>query len=106
MAINKTSTKSISQSNPIQVWVWRASKEIAKRKYGYWVNDTLDDSAEDWLETAQHREGSWWVHWNEWLNGFADGSKVEPYPLGNADYPVLYSAPGEYVKQVLPIQEA
>ncbi len=77
-----------------------------KRKYGYWVNDTLDDSAEDWLETAQHREGSWWVHWNEWLNGFADGSKVEPYPLGNADYPVLYSAPGEYVKQVLPIQEA
>jgi polyhydroxyalkanoate synthase len=77
----------------------------AKGKYGYWVNDSLDDSADEWLSNAKHSEGSWWTHWNQWLLGFNPQEQVEPYNIGNDDFPVIAVAPGEYVKQVLPVVE-
>ncbi len=77
----------------------------AKGKYGYWVNDSLDDSADEWLSNAKHNEGSWWTHWNQWLLGFNPQERVEPYNIGNDDFPVIAAAPGEYVKQVLPVVE-
>lgn len=77
----------------------------AKGKYGYWVNDSLDDSADEWLSNAKHSEGSWWTHWNQWLLGFNPQEQVEPYHIGNDDFPVIAAAPGEYVKQVLPVVE-
>ncbi|WP_159652646.1 class I poly(R)-hydroxyalkanoic acid synthase [Vibrio atypicus] len=77
----------------------------AKGKYGYWTNDNLDDSADEWLSNADHSEGSWWTHWDQWLLGFNPDERVEPYRVGNDDFPVLCPAPGEYVKQVLPIKE-
>ncbi len=77
----------------------------AKGKYGYWVNDSLDDSADEWLSNAKHSEGSWWTHWNQWLLGFNPQEQVEPYNIGNDDFPVISAAPGEYVKQVLPVVE-
>ncbi|NOI13691.1 class I poly(R)-hydroxyalkanoic acid synthase [Vibrio hepatarius] len=77
----------------------------AKGKYGYWVNDSLDDSADEWLSNAKHSEGSWWTHWNQWLLGFNPQEQVEPYNIGNDDFPVIATAPGEYVKQVLPVVE-
>ncbi len=77
----------------------------AKGKYGYWVNDSLDDSADEWLSNAKHNEGSWWTHWNQWLLGFNPQEQVEPYNIGNDDFPVIAAAPGEYVKQVLPVVE-
>ncbi len=42
----------------------------AKGKYGYWLNDNLDDSADEWMANAERKDGSWWVHWHEWLMGF------------------------------------
>ncbi len=77
----------------------------AKGKYGYWVNYSLDDSADEWLSNAKHSEGSWWTHWNQWLLGFNPQEQVEPYNIGNDDFPVIAAAPGEYVKQVLPVVE-
>ncbi len=77
----------------------------AKGKYGYWVNDSLDDSADEWLSNAKHSEGSWWTHWNQWLLSFNPQEQVEPYNIGNDDFPVIAAAPGEYVKQVLPVVE-
>lgn len=76
----------------------------AKGKYGYWVNDSLDDNADEWLANAKHTEGSWWTHWNQWLLGFNPEEQVEPFSVGNAEFPVLAPAPGNYVKQVLPIE--
>lgn len=76
----------------------------AKGKYGYWTNDNLDDSADEWYSNAQHTEGSWWTHWNQWLLSFNPEEQVEPFPIGNEDFPVIDAAPGQYVKQVLPIQ--
>lgn len=74
-----------------------------KKKYGFWLNDNLDDSADDWLSNATHNEGSWWTHWNQWLQGFEAGERVEPFNQGSELYPVIGQAPGNYVKQVLPI---
>ncbi|KGY08880.1 class I poly(R)-hydroxyalkanoic acid synthase [Vibrio sinaloensis] len=76
----------------------------AKGKYGYWTNDNLDDNADEWYSNAQHTEGSWWTHWNQWLLSFNPEEQVEPFPIGNEDFPVIDAAPGQYVKQVLPIQ--
>ncbi|KKD61993.1 poly(3-hydroxyalkanoate) synthetase [Grimontia sp. AD028] len=76
----------------------------AKGKYGYWVNDELSESAEEWFESAEHTAGSWWTHWDEWLSAYNPKEKIEPYAQGSENFPVLGVAPGNYVKQVLPIQ--
>ena len=74
-----------------------------KKKYGYWLNDNLDDSADEWLNNASHNEGSWWTHWDQWLQGFEADEKIEPLNQGSELHPVIGKAPGNYVKQVLPI---
>ncbi|MDH5975229.1 class I poly(R)-hydroxyalkanoic acid synthase [Vibrio splendidus] len=74
-----------------------------KKKYGYWLNDNLDDSAYEWLNNASHNEGSWWTHWDQWLQGFEADEKIEPFNQGSELHPVIGKAPGNYVKQVLPI---
>ncbi|USD42744.1 class I poly(R)-hydroxyalkanoic acid synthase [Vibrio sp. SCSIO 43135] len=76
----------------------------AKNKYGYWLNDNLDDSAEEWLANASHKEGSWWTHWHQWLLSFNAEEQVEPFTQGSEQFPVIGPAPGSYVKQVLPVK--
>lgn len=77
----------------------------AKNKYGFWTNDNLDDSAEDWLANAAHNEGSWWTHWHQWLLAYNPDEQVEPYSQGSEQFPALDKAPGKYVKQVLPLEQ-
>ncbi|MDC5704789.1 class I poly(R)-hydroxyalkanoic acid synthase [Vibrio europaeus] len=77
----------------------------AKGKYGFWTNDSLDDNADEWLANADHTEGSWWTHWDQWLLGFNPDEQVEPFKVGSEQFPVLGPAPGNYVKQVLPLKE-
>ena len=77
----------------------------SKNKYGFWTNDSLDESADEWLSNATHTEGSWWTHWHQWLLGFSPEEQVEPFSTGNEQFPVLGPAPGDYVKQVLPVKE-
>ncbi|WP_325891844.1 class I poly(R)-hydroxyalkanoic acid synthase [Grimontia sp. NTOU-MAR1] len=76
----------------------------AKGKYGYWVNSELSESADEWFESADHNSGSWWTHWDEWLSSYNPKEKIEPYPQGSENFPVIGIAPGDYVKEVLPIQ--
>tara|TARA_R110002124_G_scaffold64985_2_gene177775 strand:+ start:594400 stop:596253 length:1854 start_codon:yes stop_codon:yes gene_type:complete len=64
----------------------------SKNKYGYWSNAGLKGSAEDWIANAQHHEGSWWTHWQEWVDGFG-GKKVAPYTPKES----IEDAPGRYV---------
>ncbi|RXJ72532.1 class I poly(R)-hydroxyalkanoic acid synthase [Veronia nyctiphanis] len=78
----------------------------AKGKYGYWVNETLSDTAEEWFEGAEHNQGSWWSHWDKWLSAYNPKEKVDPYQQGSAALPVLCNAPGDYVKQVLPVAQS
>ncbi|MBE0464570.1 class I poly(R)-hydroxyalkanoic acid synthase [Halomonas sp. FME20] len=72
-----------------------------KNKYGYWSNDALPESHEEWLEQATFNEGSWWPHWQAWMtqNGYADSQKmVSARKPGEGKLSVIEPAPGRYVK--------
>jgi polyhydroxyalkanoate synthase len=77
----------------------------SKGKYGFWTNDSLDDSADEWLANAERTDGSWWTHWHQWLLGYNLEEQVEPFRVGSEQFPVIGPAPGAYVKQVLPVEE-
>jgi polyhydroxyalkanoate synthase len=53
-------------------------------------------SPDDWLAAAPGRPGSWWPVWQEWLAAHSHGRSAPP-PLGNAEFPALADAPGQYV---------
>jgi polyhydroxyalkanoate synthase len=62
-------------------------------KHGYWTNEAMPATAEQWLETATQHEGSWWPHWQAWL--VRDGAeRVKARKPKNEIEP----APGSYVR--------
>jgi polyhydroxyalkanoate synthase subunit PhaC len=62
-------------------------------KHGFWTNEAMPESAEQWLETATRHEGSWWPHWQAWL--VRDGAeRVKARQPKNEIEP----APGSYVR--------
>ena len=76
----------------------------AKGKYGYWLNDNLSMEADAWLEGAERQSGSWWTHWDQWLLKMESEEKILPVKFGNKNFPILGEAPGNYVRQTLPIE--
>jgi polyhydroxyalkanoate synthase len=71
----------------------------ARKKRGYWINDSDDAQAldpDEWLAEATRHGGSWWVDWVPWLKKQA-GKLVEPPPVGGEAYPPIMDAPGTYV---------
>jgi polyhydroxyalkanoate synthase len=67
----------------------------AANKYWYWTNEKLRDSADEWLSTAEKREGSWWSDWGNWLAGFG-GEKIPARVPGEGALKVIEDAPGTY----------
>jgi polyhydroxyalkanoate synthase len=70
----------------------------AANKHGYWVNDALPETAEQWLEGAEKREGSWWPWWQGLLSEGGKADKVPARIPGDGKLPVLEPAPGSYVR--------
>jgi poly[(R)-3-hydroxyalkanoate] polymerase subunit PhaC len=64
----------------------------------YWRNDLITNSADDWLDRAESIPGSWWPHWHQWLAGHGGARRNAPRQTGNAAYPPLAPAPGDYVR--------
>jgi polyhydroxyalkanoate synthase len=71
----------------------------SKNKRSFWINDNLQNDAQDWLAGAQEKKGSWWSDWSGWLRQFADGERSAPKESGNAKYKPIEPAPGRYVKE-------
>lgn len=69
----------------------------AKKKRNYWVNKKVTDDAESWLANSKSHEGSWWVHWIDWLKHKSD-KQVVAHKVGNKKYREIEPAPGRYVK--------
>ncbi|MFD2189225.1 class I poly(R)-hydroxyalkanoic acid synthase [Pistricoccus aurantiacus] len=75
-----------------------------KNKYGYWTNEALPPSHEEWLEGATYHDGSWWPHWQAWLtdNGYVNVSdQVTARQPGEGKLVIIEPAPGRYVRQTI-----
>lgn len=68
-----------------------------KNKYCYWTSKQRPDDPEDWFNATHEEQGSWWPHWEEWVQKYA-GKKVAPPKTGNQKYKAIENAPGRYVK--------
>ena len=73
----------------------------AKRKYGHWTGRETPPSPEAWLAGAEERPGSWWPHWDRWLEPFG-GGEVSARTPGEGGLPAIEDAPGSYVMRPMP----
>ncbi len=69
----------------------------AVNKYGYWTNDELADTPQEWLEAAKQHSGSWWNDWAKWAEQYA-GDIVAAREPGKGKLKAIENAPGSYVK--------
>jgi polyhydroxyalkanoate synthase len=67
-----------------------------KKKYGYWTNDDLPASAEEWLNNTEFHQESWWLDWVKW-NAPYTGEKVPARKPGGENAEQLDDAPGCFV---------
>lgn len=72
---------------------------VKPAKRSYWSGEAGDAFPDEWLQHQRKIDGSWWEDWTAWLAERC-GPKVAARPLGNADYPVLCTAPGSYVHEI------
>jgi polyhydroxyalkanoate synthase len=61
-------------------------------KYNHWTNDSLPDTAQDWLESASEMAGSWWPDWNRWVVAHGGERVAARTPAAGIE-----AAPGCYV---------
>jgi len=65
----------------------------AAKKYHFWTNDKLPETAEKWFESAVQKPGSWWEDWQSWIE-MTNSDKVPARSPQKAIEP----APGRYAK--------
>lgn len=64
-----------------------------KNKYCYWTSDKTPDNPDAWLKTAKDNDGSWWPHWQTWIERYSNG-KVTARKVKKG----IEAAPGSYVE--------
>ncbi len=70
----------------------------AKKKYQYWTGPApKGDGYEKWLPKAKEHPGSWWPHWQAWVEKL-DDRKVKARPIGGKKFKPIEDAPGSYVR--------
>lgn len=69
----------------------------SKNKYGHYTNENLKLAPEEWFESADFTEGSWWPRWESWIKK-RSGKQVDARQPGDSTHPELCDAPGTYVK--------
>ena len=70
-------------------------------KYGYWTNDKLAATPDEWLAGAKQHEGSWWNDWLTWLKpqlGSQVAARVPGKSGGKGRLKIIESAPGSYAR--------
>jgi polyhydroxyalkanoate synthase len=63
----------------------------------YWVGEDTPTDPHRFQELAEHRTGSWWTDWTNWLVERGGTRKAAPAGLGSDRFPALDAAPGQYV---------
>ncbi|QPC87585.1 class I poly(R)-hydroxyalkanoic acid synthase [Mesorhizobium sp. NBSH29] len=65
-------------------------------KYQYWSGARPVGEFENWVENAVETKGSWWPHWQSWMESHSDERVAARQPGTRSQ--VLGDAPGTYVK--------
>ena len=66
-------------------------------KAKYFLNSELAATADEWLKDATGNAGSWWPHWQAWIEA-QDAGRVKPRRIGGGKLKAIEPAPGRYVK--------
>ena len=67
-------------------------------KSNYFLNDELPDTADEWLQGAEQKMGTWWDDWADWLNARSGRTVNARKILGKpGSYEPMEAAPGTYV---------
>jgi polyhydroxyalkanoate synthase len=77
------------------------AKGPGRPKTSYRTGVIRGGDPDEWLAGSVDNPGSWWEHWNEWIEKRTPAKQPAPTRLGNDTYPPLDDAPGEYVKRLL-----
>ncbi|PJI44011.1 MAG: class I poly(R)-hydroxyalkanoic acid synthase [Rhizobium sp.] len=67
-----------------------------KQKYQYWTNGAVKGTYEEWVAGARETPGSWWPHWQRWIEKMDDARVPARIPGGGA-LNAIADAPGSYV---------
>ncbi|CAH0340579.1 class I poly(R)-hydroxyalkanoic acid synthase [Rhizobium sp. CECT 9324] len=67
-----------------------------KKKYQYWTHGKAEGTYEDWLASAEETEGSWWPHWQAWIEKL-DHKQVSARKPGGDALNAIADAPGRNV---------
>jgi len=65
-------------------------------KYQYWTGPSPAGDFDAWQAAATPHKGSWWVHWQNWIES-QNAEKVKARKPEDGKRPVLGDAPGTYV---------
>ena len=68
----------------------------ASKKYQFWTGGRPEGDFEDWIAKAQEHPGSWWPHWQKWIED-KDNRLVAARKPGRKTR-VFGEAPGDYVR--------
>ncbi len=70
-----------------------------RQKYQYWTGPapTARTPYEGWLAQATETKGSWWPHWQDWIEP-QSGPRVAPRKAGGERLRPIEDAPGSYVR--------
>nr|WP_183200814.1 class I poly(R)-hydroxyalkanoic acid synthase [Aureimonas pseudogalii] len=71
----------------------------ARGKYQFWTGapPSGDLSFEDWWTKAEETKGSWWPHWQGWIEA-QSSERVEAREPGGGHLQPIEDAPGSYVR--------
>jgi polyhydroxyalkanoate synthase len=69
-----------------------------KKKYQYWTGGGVTGDYETWLTKAAENAGSWWPHWQAWIEA-KDNKRVPARKPGGTALNAIEEAPGSYVME-------
>lgn len=70
----------------------------SKNKRNYWCGGVQGPDAQNWLQSAEGRSGSWWPEWAEFLSEHGGAQVAAPRKYGNLGFRPIEPAPGRYVQ--------
>lgn len=68
-----------------------------RNKYQHWTGAEPKGDFDEWVSKAEEHPGSWWPHWQAWIEELND-TQVSARQPGENGIEILEDAPGSYVK--------